>query len=694
MAKDALFEIGLEELPARFIDQAESQLRQQTEQFLKTQRLSYTSLQSFSTPRRLAVLIQGLAETQTTIEEEVKGPAAAIARDDAGNWTKAAIGFTKGQGVTVDDIYEKEIKGTAYIHVKKKIEGKPTLDLLPQFETIITAIQFNKNMRWGEETLRYARPIRWLVGMYGTDVIPFNITGVHSSNVTYGHRFLGGKIILNEANDYVDVLKAQYVIVDSSDREEMIMTQIKEVATEKGIHVPVDHDLLEEVRNLVEFPTIFVGAFDNNFLELPADILITSMKEHQRYFPVKDQDGKLLPLFIGVRNGDHHALETVIRGNEKVLRARLSDAQFFYEEDQKTPLDIHLEKLDRVIFQEKLGTLADKVVRVRHIAGKIADKIDLTSEVQAHVERAAHLCKFDLMTQMVNEFTELQGVMGEDYALKYGEHPGVAAAIREHYLPKHASGALPETVEGSVLSIADKLDTITGCLAVGLKPSASQDPYGLRRQATGILRILEEKGWSVELEDLLDIAIKLYASLDLVQMSEQHIKEEVIAFFHTRASYLLRDHQIEQDVVHAIIHHKIGRYPYAVERAHLLSVKRHEASFKPTQEALVRVLNISKKAETSHIDPDLFQTDSERALYEAFTRISPLVQSAQEEANAADALHHLEKLTEPIHHFFEQNMVMADDARVRKNRLALLHAIANVISNYADLSLVEWKQQF
>ncbi|MUV39610.1 Glycine--tRNA ligase [Lentibacillus sp. JNUCC-1] len=694
MRKDALFEIGLEELPARFIDDAEQQFHKAAIKFLKDERLAFESVESYATPRRLAVIIRGLADAQTSIEEEMKGPAVKIAKDDNGDWTKAAVGFTKGQGLSVEDIYIKELKGTEYIFVNKHIKGLPAMERLSGFADLIQSIQFNKNMRWADQSMRYARPIRWLVALYGNDVVPFEIAGVRTGRMTFGHRFLGGEIELKEPKEYLPSLTDQYVIASPKEREEMIVRQIHHVETTEGYEIPVDQALLEEVRNLVEYPTVFMGRFEDTFLKLPSDILVTSMKAHQRYFPVKDSDGHLLPMFVGVRNGDERALETVVKGNEKVLKARLADAQFFYEEDQKTPLKDHLEKLSRVVFQEKLGTLEDKVMRIKQIAGRICDMIALSPNTKDHIERAAEICKFDLMTQMVNEFTELEGIMGEDYALKYGESPHVANAIREHYLPKSSQGELPQTVEGAVLSIADKLDTVTGSLSLGRRPSASQDPYGLRRQATGILRILESRKWDVSVEDLLQVVMRIYdETVKNINWSADTFNE-VQAFFKTRAEYVLRDEQVEQDIVHAVISNRIGNYSYAADKAHALSSKRHDQNFKPTQEALVRVLNIAKKAEQTIIEPAVFQTDSERTLYEAFEDIKPKYQTAKSSLKAQNALDQLEKLAAPIHAFFEHNMVMAEDEEIRLNRLALMHAISELVFDYADLSVVEWKQHF
>ncbi|MFC4022765.1 glycine--tRNA ligase subunit beta [Oceanobacillus longus] len=695
MATDVLFEIGLEELPARFIDDAENQLLKKTTAWLKDLRISYDSIKSFSTPRRLAVLIKNMAEYQTTIEEEAKGPAIKIAKDENGEWSKAAIGFSRGQGKTTEDIFTKEVKGTTYIFVKKHIEGKPVQQLLPDFKNIIESIQFGKNMRWASETFRYARPIRWLVALYGNEIIPFEITHVPTGNKTHGHRFLGGEITLELPSEYESSMAANYVVVNSKEREDLILKGIKELEEKHNFRIPVDGELLAEVRNLVEYPTVFMGSFEERFLKLPSEVLITSMKEHQRYFPVMSNKDQLLPYFIGVRNGNDHKLETVARGNEKVLRARLSDGEFFFEEDQKHSIAFYQEKLDRVVFQEKLGTISGKVKRIATITENIADLIGLSEIEKNKALRAAEISKFDLMTNMVNEFTELQGVIGEKYAVNFGEDTIVAQAVREHYLPKQANGNLPETVIGAIVSVADKMDTIVGCISVGLTPTGSQDPYGLRRQATGILRIMENRKWEISLEEILEIVTSIYRKTDIDQQSKEKVDGELNEFFKHRASFLLKEWKVEQDVIHSVLHNEIGKFDYTISKAKLLSDKRSDEAFKSIQEALVRVLNLSDKAEKQNsIVPEHFATESEKELFHRYNQIKNDFFTYNQNKDATSALAALTKMAEPIHTFFDNNMVMADDEQTRNNRLALIRAISLLIKEFADLRLVEWKQQF
>lgn len=692
MAKNVLFEIGLEELPARFIDDAEKQLYEKTAKWLTDLRISSDNIKTYSTPRRLAVLVQNMEEFQESVEEEVKGPSESIAKDSEGNWTKAAIGFTKSQGKTVDDIYFKEVNGISYIYVKKHIEGQKTFELLPEFKNIITSIQFGKNMRWSTQTMRYARPIRWLVALYGEEVVPFEVATVKTGNKTFGHRFLGNEITIQEPQQYKSLLREEYVIVDSNEREQMILDQIKNMEEKENVMIPVDKDLLNEVRNLVEYPTVFVGSFEEEYLKLPSEVLITSMKEHQRYFPVMSNENELLAKFIGVRNGDNQSISTVVKGNEKVLRARLSDAEFFYEEDQKQSIDFYLEKLQRVVFQEKLGTYSDKVNRVVSLTKEICNELHLDEITMNKAIRVAEISKFDLMTNMVDEFTELQGIIGEKYATIFGEDEEIAKAIREHYLPKQANGNLPETQIGSIVSIADKLDTIVGCILIGLVPTGSQDPYGLRRQATGILRILSDKKWNISLESLLEIAKSTYKNTEIEIHDKAEVTNTLKEFFQHRASYLLKENNVESDVIQAVTDNGIGVYVFTEKKARVLSEKRNDPNFKSIEEALVRVLNLAGKTENMNIDTKMFETESEKVLFETYQNIVTDYNHALNNFDADGALLQLSHLSNPIHDFFDNNMVMADDDNVRNNRLALVNHIANMIKNYAELTLIEWKQ--
>lgn len=689
MTETILFEIGVEELPARFIYAAEKQLHTKTEDWLNDMRISYEHIETFSTPRRLAVRIEDVASTQTTIQEEVKGPALSIAKQD-GEWTKAAIGFTKGQGKTVEDIYTKDIKDTTYIFVEKVTEGKETKDLLPSFKEVITSLTFPQQMHWGSESFSFARPIRWLVALYGEEVIPFSIASVHTSNQTRGHRFLGEDVTLSNSADYERLLHENYVLVDPKERTHRITEGIQAIEKEHNFQVIVEDALLEEVTNLVEYPTVFAGTYKEEFLKLPSEVLITSMQEHQRYFPVQ-KDGQLIPYFIGVRNGDNHFLDNVVAGNEKVLHARLSDGEFFYEEDQNKTIDAYNEQLKSIVFHDRLGTVHDKVERVQKIAQEIAQKIGVEDAQLQDVERTASICKFDLPTLMVNEFPELQGVMGEKYARLANETDAVAIGIREHYLPLHANGTLPESDVGSIVSVADKLDTIVACISVGLIPTGSSDPYGLRRQSIGVLRIIHANNWNVPIETLVQIAQDSIVAQGIeITTDISNIRD----FIRIRASYVMRELGIGQDVIESVLSQEIGVFSYQLQKAKELFNMRNDVSYKKAQEAFTRVLNIEKQTETGDIQTDLFETESEQTLYEQFMTIRDQFLHAEQQFAAKEALDALTKLAQPIEAFFEHNMVMTDDERVRTNRLALLAALAKLIRSYADIDKIEWKQTF
>lgn len=688
MSHNVLFEIGIEELPARFIDDAEAQLLQKTKTWLTEQRLTWGTLETFSTPRRLAIRIRDIADKQAPFVEEVRGPALKIAKDEAGNWTKAAIGFTRGQGKTTDDIYTKEVKGTEYIFVEKEHEAKATAEILTGFSEVIESIHFPQTMKWSTGSFRYARPIRWILALYHDQVIPFEVAGVKSDQKTYGHRFLGREVTVIDPLQYENLLEDVYVIVDKEKRTEMILDGIKQLEQDNEIQIHVDPDLLVEVRNLVEYPTVFMGQFEEAFLQVPAEVLITSMKEHQRYFPVYDQAGQLKPYFVGVRNGDEHGLDKVVRGNEKVLRARLSDAQFFYEEDLKHSIDVYQEKLTRLVFQEKLGTVSEKVARVKKLTAQLAKMLQLDEQSTAHALRAADICKFDLTTNMVIEFTELQGIIGEKYALAFGEDQAVAQAIREHYLPDKAQGALPQSTIGAMISVADKLDSVVGFLSVGLTPTGSQDPYGLRRQATGLLRILLEKNWQMKLEDLFHMACDLYEIEDRARLLQ-----DLHEFFVLRVAYLFKERQIEQDVIDAVFAQEFGILSLALKKAEILSAKRHDESFKTVYEGLTRILNLAHHEQAGKaVDPSLFETSSEQALYEKVQAIKQDYQEALMQSQADVALAKLSELATPIHDFFDHNMVMAEDQAIRQNRLALVNDIAELIYDFADLTKIQWKK--
>ncbi|HEX7063948.1 MAG TPA: glycine--tRNA ligase subunit beta [Bacillales bacterium] len=689
--EDLLIEIGLEEMPAPFVTDAMEQLKEKTVKWLNEEQIQYDSAEAFSTPRRLTVFVSGVADQQTDREEEARGPAKKIAVDEDGNWSKAAQGFAKGQGVSVDDLYVKQVKDKDYVFANKFLRGRKTIELLPNIQQLITTMAFPKSMRWGSHDLRFVRPVRWLVALYGDEVVPFSITGVRTGRITYGHRFLGGETALIRSEGYVKSLLGQFVIADPQERKSAIRDQLRTLAEDEGWLIPIDEDLLEEVNNLVEYPTALYGTFDEKFLNLPKEVLLISMREHQRYFPVENKNGELLPYFVTIRNGDHKHLDKVAKGNEKVLRARLSDAVFFYEEDQRMTIADALSRLEHVVFQEKLGTMSDKSDRLRKLAGRLANVLEVNEKVAKEVDRAAEICKFDLVTHMVDEFSELQGIMGEKYALIAGEPENVAKAVNEHYQPRFKGDQLPVSDAGAIVAIADKLDTIAGCFAIGLIPSGSQDPYGLRRGASGIVQILLDRGWNIPVEKLIRSALEVYERVELVQKRNRvDLTEALVGFFRTRMKTVLQDRKVPYDVIDAVLAQDIGSVGYLVARAELLQEKRKEPEFKALVEALSRVTNIAAKAEFKDepVNPSLFESDRETRLFEAGARADKQVAEAADERNPLKAFQALSSLQEPIHLYFDDIMVMSKDESLRNNRLSQMSALSKVIRSFADFNLM------
>jgi len=689
MAKDLLLEIGLEEVPARFVRGAMEGLKENTEKWLAESRLAHEGVEAFATPRRLAVLVRGLAEKQEDVSEEVRGPARKIAVDEAGNWTKAALGFARSNGVAPEELFFKEVGGAEYVFARKSSKGRETAELLPQaLPEIATSLHFPKNMRWGSHELRYVRPIRWLVALYGRDVVPFEIAGVKSGRITRGHRFLGSDAEIAEPAEYLETLRRQHVLADVEERKAAILKGIRELAAERNWHIPINEDLLEEVLFLVETPTVLAGTFDPAFLDIPQEVLITSMREHQRYFPVLDEAGRLMPFFVTVRNGDAKSLDVVAKGNEKVLRARLSDAKFFYEEDKKLKIADAVAKLEHIVYHEELGTVADKVRRIRAIADRLAERLGLGGEERDDVSRAADICKFDLVTQMVYEFPELQGIMGEDYARLAGEKESVARAINEHYSPRHAGDRPPASRIGAIVGIADKIDSIVGCFSIGIVPTGSQDPYALRRQAAGIVATILEHQMDLPLSELFAMALEAHEKRGL-KREKADILGDLESFFMLRVKNVLSEENIRYDVADAVLGAGFSDVVRTVLRARVLQRRVAEGArdrFKPAEEAFVRVCNLAAKAETREVNPALFEHEAESRLHEAWKTAHEGFAAAMAKGDADAALEALAGLSEPVAAYFDAVMVMAEDAAVRGNRLALLRLIADDVLSFADFS--------
>ncbi|HML31694.1 glycine--tRNA ligase subunit beta [Sporomusa sphaeroides] len=684
MSKDLLLEIGTEEIPAKFMPGALAQLENITKTKLAELRIAHGEVRTVGTPRRLAVIIRAVAGSQADKHSENKGPSVKIAFAEDGTPTKAALGFARGQGVDPSAFVVKD----GYIYAVVQEVGRQTTELLPELLTdIINHLSFPKSMRWGDLDMRFARPIRWVVALFGSEVVPFTLPGVTSGNMTRGHRFLGkAEIEVNSVEDYFSRLDENYVMVDPDVRRRVIREQIETLALSRGGTATIDAELLEEVVHLVEYPTALCGSFEEKYLSLPPEAIITPMREHQRYFPVTGKDGKLLPMFITVRNGGAEHIDIVCHGNERVLKARLADARFFFEEDQKVALTDRVEKLKSIVFQEGLGTLYDKVLRLERLAAAIGQMLGISQEELTIVNRGAHLAKADLVTGMVCEFTELQGIMGREYALLHGENPAVAQAIFEHYLPRFAGDMLPQTTAGRLISIADKMDNIVATFSRGLIPTGSQDPYALRRQALGIVHILIEAKYPVSLT-----AIAAQA-MDLLGISDNERQTKLLAdiqdFFRLRIKNVLTDEALKYDMIDAVLAAGVDDVYDTWLRAKAMAVEGGTIAMQKAVQALIRVGNLAKNASSETIDPGLFTAEAEHALYKAYTDARAAVEKHEAEKNYQGVLTVLAAMAAPIDAFFGAVMVMVEDTAVKNNRLALLKAISGLSAHTADLTKI------
>lgn len=679
MVKNLLVELGLEEMPAYVVTPSMKQLRDKMGAFLTDHRLTFEKIEMFSTPRRLAVRVVGLADKQSDLTEDFKGPSKKIALDADGNFTKAAEGFVRGKGLTVEDITFREIKGEEYVYVTKEEIGRPVEEIIPAVTEVLQALTFPVSMHWANNTFEYIRPVHTLTVLLDEQAFDLDFLDIKSGRTSRGHRFLGQETEIASADSYEDDLRAQFVIASPLERGDMIVDQIRALEEEHGVSIEIDEDLLNEVLNLVEYPTAFLGNFDAKYLEVPEEVLVTSMKEHQRYFVVRDAEGKLLPHFISVRNGNAEHIENVIKGNEKVLVARLEDGEFFWREDQKLAIADLVEKLSNVTFHEKIGSLAEHMERTGKIAALLAQEAGLDADETADLARAAAIYKFDLLTGMVGEFDELQGIMGEKYALLAGENAAVAAAIREHYMPTSADGELPDTKVGAVLALADKLDTILSFFSVGLIPSGSNDPYALRRATQGVVRILDKFGWNIDLAQLLG---RLY-ELKFDSLSYEN-QAAVLDFFRARVEKMM-DRSIPKDIVTAVLQSTHFVVRDLVETAALLAEKAQEDNFKSAVESLSRVFNLAEKAQgQTVINPSLFENQEEKDLAAAIEKVELT-------PDLAANLDQLFALSPVIDAFFDHTMVMAEDEAVRNNRLALLASLTAKAGQMAQFNQINTK---
>ena len=683
MAKDLLFEIGAEEIPAGFMPNILGQLKQLAETKLNDAHLPFESIETYGTPRRLALIVKGLADASAEISERHKGPSASIAYDADGNATKAAIGFARGKGLDVADLVVED----GYIYAETKTAGVPAKDIVSEMlPQLITGLNFPKSMHWGDLDAKFVRPVRWLVALLDEEVIPVEFATVQSGNVTRGHRFLGAdEITIKNAASYVDTLKENFVVVDQDARRELISKQLHDMAASKNASIVWDDDLLEEINYLVEWPTALCGGFEESYLALPDAAIITPMKDHQRYFPLVGQDGKLLPMFLTVRNGSDHSIEVVQAGNERVLRARLDDAKFFFNEDRKKPLIDRQDGLTKIVFQEGLGNLADKTERLLKLGRVFGEECGLHEDAAVVLERATELAKTDLTTGMVTEFTELQGVMGKEYALLDGESPEVAEAIFEQYLPRFAGDVLPQTDAGKVLSIIDKVDNIVATFSRGLIPTGSQDPYALRRQTIGILNILLGSDWNISLRPIFKASMEL---LNVAADKQEELLNQVEEFFTLRLKNIFLDREVPHHVIDLLLSNNELSVADAEGLVNALLANRIDENVELVQ-AYTRMYNLVRDVEYTGVNSDLLKEDAEKALFEAASKASEASLAAWEAGDYAAVVAVPATLVPTINQFFEDVMVMDKDEAIKANRLQLVRLAYSVMAIIGDISALK-----
>jgi glycyl-tRNA synthetase beta chain len=683
--KELLLEIGTEEIPAGFIQPALVDLGAIAKKELETNRIDFDGIKTLGTPRRLVLVIESVSEKQRDEETKKVGPSKQAAFDEKENPTKAAIGFAKNQSVPVESLTLIQTEKGEYVCAVKKEPGQLTSlilsSILPKW---ILSIPFQKSMRWADVPIRFVRPIHWILALFGGEVIPFEIGNIQSGNVTYGHRFMySGSIPVKDFQSYLQKTREAFVIVDPVERKKRIEEEmIREGAKVSG-RILKDEELLNEVNFLVEYPVALCGTFDSKFLSLPREVLIHSMKEHQRYFPLVNDHGVLLPHFVCISNIHPKSQQVVVKGNEKVLRARLSDAAFFFENDLKISLDQRVEQLKKVVFQAKLGTSYEKVMRFKQLALWITERID--SKLREMVDRTSLLCKADLVTGMVGEFPKLQGIVGREYARLSGEKPEVAVAIYEHYLPGFAGDRLPSSPIGDIVSIADKMDTIVGCFGVGLVPTGTADPFGLRRQALGIIRVVLEKKYPISLTGLIEESEKQLK--EKMERPVEQVKEEVLDFFRVRYQNFLLDKGYPFDVTEAVISNSFGELLDIQHRIDALRTAREWKDFGSIVIGFKRAINILKGlASTMEINPSLFSEPVEKNLYQSFLKARENISRFLSQKDYETALLEMTQMKKPIDEFFDGVMVMVEDAAIRNNRLALLDEIGKLFLRIADFS--------
>jgi glycyl-tRNA synthetase beta chain len=686
MSNELLFEIGTEEIPAGFLSKAVVDMEGILRKTLTEKRIAFEGIQCLATPRRLVVHISGLAQKQEDQTIEKLGPAKKSAFDESGQPTKAAAGFARGQGLEVSQLETIVTEKGEYLGARKTIAGRPTAQELPDIlKNFLLSIPFRKSMRWAGYELRFARPVHWLLALYCGNVIPLKIEDIESSNTSRGHRFMSPETFeVSDFADYLNKTRNHFVIADPAERKTIILDEAQKSAAEVGGKLLYTEDLLDTISFIVEFPVIVRGGFDEAYLKIPKEVLTTTMISHQKYFPVVNDEGRLLPYFIAVSNTKPRDLSVVSRGNERVLAARLADAQFFFEEDKKVPLENRVESLKKVVFHTLLGTSHKKVMRFRKLAAKIAQKVKPSAKKD--VDRAALLAKADLESLMVGEFSELQGIMGREYALLAGEKPAVARAIYEHYLPIAAGGDLPETDEGAIVGIADKIDTIVGFFSVGLPPTGTADPFALRRQALGVINIILARRYPLNLNFLIDESLALLK--EVLKKPAEEIKEDVLEFFKGRLHNQLIAQGFAYDTVDAVLATDIGDLVGVYEKIQALQSFRQNPEFEPISIAFKRVDNILKDFAGGPVDVNVLSAEAEIRLFSVYEDIKERVEKGIAERDFSAALNRLAAIRPAVDAFFDSVMVMDKDEKIRSNRLSLLSQISALFHKIADFSKI------
>jgi glycyl-tRNA synthetase beta chain len=687
MARDLLFELGVEELPSAYMSKALTDLEDLARKKFAEARLHYSELKVYGTPRRLTLHLVSLQETQQAAVIETRGPKKAIAYDQAGQPSPAGQGFARSQGVRAEDLLVKEMDGVEYVFAVKEELSRPAIEILSELiKDLVYSMVFPKSMRWAYYQTRFARPIRWILLLFGEQLINMQIENVKSDRFTQGHRFLSsGALEVKNPEEYFRVLRDNYVILDQEERRALIWEQVQEIAQAQGARPMENPDLLEEINYLLEYPRAFFGQFSGSYLEVPPEVLTTSMIEHQRYFPLYDAKGQLIAGFIGVRNGTDYCLDIVRAGNERVIKARLEDALFFWREDTKEPLQEMVPGLDSVLFHERLGSIMDKVDRVSALAGYIGQESSMSS--QSLLMRAAYLCKADLLSSMVYEFPELQGIMGRYYALKSGEAEEVSQAIFEHYLPRFAGDILPATATGLVLSLSEKIDNLVGCFAIGIKPSGSQDPYALRRQALGIVNIIINKQLHLNLKEVLGKSYAGFSRIEPEQDLASTVKE-VYDFILQRLRGVLLEKGLAYDVIDAVL--SSGEYDISdiYRRGVSLQQFKAAAEFDDLMVVFNRSYNLSKKWNSSEVQPEHLIDPSELSLFAKVQELQAQLPADIKAGKYDLAMRTIASLRIKIDSFFEAVMVMAEEERLRSNRLSLLRSISDSCRLIADFSKI------